>query len=584
MPPGNAGGSGLRLDGSICAPAAAATQAAPPLHHAAILSSVFINVLALALPLVILQVYDRILPNQALETLTFLMLGMAGVVLVDVVLKVARAHLVGWTAGQFQHRTGIESVSRILSAPSHLIEQQAPSVYVDRLNAIDALRDFYGGQSRLLLLDLPFIFIFLGLIAFVGGYLIFVPLALFAILGVATLICGRALKNVLETRSTHDDRRYDFIVEALNGIQTVKAMAMEPQIQRRYERLQRTAAETGYKTIILGNAAQSFGNLFANLTMVSVVSVGALLVIDGKLTIGALACCSLLSGRTIQPLLKGLGLWTQMQNLSVARDRLEDLQSLPPIDVSEFEPIEDCKGRVEISGLSFAYSEDDAHVLDDVNLRIEPGSIVGIKGDDGSGKSTFIRILAGQIAPTSGSVTVDGFDLHQDGARALAEWIAYVPQGSAIFRGTILENLTMFRTGEAIDIAREAAALIGLEEDIHRLPEGYDTPLSEGVTDELPAGMMQRIAIARALARRPKVLLFDEANRSLDTEGDRLFREGLEKLRGEMTIIIVSQRPSILRVADQVYEFAEGILAPAAEHTGQPPATGQSTAETGAIA
>ncbi len=548
------------------------------------MSSVFINVLALALPLVILQVYDRILPNLALETLTFLMLGMAGVVLIDVVLKVARAHLVGWTAGQFQHKTGIEAVNRILNAPSHMIEQQAPSVYVDRLNAIDALRDFYGGQSRLLLLDLPFILIFLALIAFVGGYLIFVPLALFAILGVATLICGKALKNVLETRSSHDDRRYDFIVEALNGIQTVKAMAMEPQIQRRYERLQRTAAETGYKTIILGNAAQSFGNLFANLTMVSVVSVGALLVIDGKLTIGALACCSLLSGRTIQPLLKGLGLWTQMQNLSVARGRLEDLQNLPPIDVSEFEPMDECKGGLEVSGLSFAYSEDDAHVLEDINLRIEPGSIVGIKGDDGSGKSTFVRILAGQIEPTSGSVMVDGFDLHGAGARALAEWIAYVPQGSAIFRGTILENITMFRTGDAIDEAREAAALIGLEDDIHRLPEGYDTQLSEGVTDELPAGMMQRIAIARALARRPKVLLFDEANRSLDSDGDRLFREGLEKLRGDMTIIIVSQRPSILRVADQVYEFTDGILGAAAEHAAPPPVTGPSATESGAIA
>ncbi len=537
---------------------------APKLHPAVMMSSLFINLLALGLPLVILQVYDRILPNQALETLTLLMIAMALVVVIDTTLKIARAYLVGWTAGRFQHQTSVEALKRLLNAPSHMIEKDAPSVHVDRLNAIDALREFYGGQSRLLLIDLPFIAIFLGLIAFVGGALIFVPLVLFAILGIATVLCGQALRSVLEERSQLDDRRYDFVIEALTGIETIKTMAMEPQIQRRYERLQRTAVETGYKTIILGNAAQSFGNLFANMTMVSVVSVGALMVIDGTLSMGALACCSLLSGRTIQPLLKGLGLWTQMQSLSIARGRVNELLRLPEVKDTGYAPIEHCRGAISVRNLSFSYSDDEPDTFKGINLKIPPGSIVGLRGEDGSGKSTLTRILAGQIVPTSGTVLIDGHDLHGEAGSALAEWIAYVPQAPAIFQGTILENLTMFRTGDAIDAAREAAALIGLDEDIHRLPEGYDTPLSEGVTDELPAGMMQRIAIARALARRPKILLFDEANGSLDSNGDRLVREGLEKLRGHMTIILVSLRPSLLRVADRIYKFSDGTLVPMA--------------------
>lgn len=523
-------------------------------------SSLFINILALALPLVILQVYDRVLPNQALETLSFLMLAMAVVIVVDTTLKIARAYLVGWTAGRFQHQMSVEALELLLNAPTHLVEKDAASIHVDRINAIDTLREFYGGQSRLLMLDLPFIAIFLGLMAFVGGALVFVPLVLFVVLGIATLICGRALRKVLRERSELDDRRYDFVIEALTGIETIKTMAMEPQIQRRYERLQRTAVDTGYNTIILGNIAQSFGNLFANMTMVSLVSFGAMMVIDGSLSMGALACCSLLSGRTIQPLLKGLGLWTQVQSLSIARGRVQELLSLPVAVKTDIAPIEHCEGSITVSNLSFTYSEDVPATLKNIEFEVEAGSIIGLKGEDGSGKSTLTRILAGQIAPTGGMVTIDGRDLHGDSKDALAEWIAYVPQTSAIFQGTIIQNLTMFRAGEAIDAAREAAALIGLDEDIHRLPEGYDTQLSEGVTDELPAGMIQRIAIARALARRPKILLFDEANGSLDSSADRLVREGLEKLRGRMTIVLVSQRPSFLRVADRVLQFSDGML------------------------
>ncbi len=524
------------------------------------ISSVFINVLALALPLVILQVYDRILPNQSYDTLGLLLIGLAVVVVLDTVMKVARAYLVGWSAARYEHQVGIAAVERILNAPSSLIENDAPSVHVDRLNAVDSMREFYGGQSRLLLLDLPFIFIFLGLIGFIGGYLVLVPLVLFVILGTATLLCGRSLREVLQNRSDFDDRKYDFIIEALSGIQTIKSMAMEPQFQRRFERLQKTGVSAAYKTIVLGNAAQSFGNLFANLTMISVVSVGAIFVIQGSLTVGTLACCTLLSGRTIQPLLKGLGLWTQLQSLSIAKRRIEELFSLPPVVETGLGPIAECSGEIKIRDLCFSYAPDSPRLMNNICLDVDPGEIIAVKGDDGCGKSTLVRMMAGQIEPGEGDVRIDGYDVCGPWKKALSDWVAYVPQTSSMFQGTILQNITMFRTGEAIDAAREAAQLIGLEADIHRLPEGYDTPISEGITEELPAGLMQRIVIARALAQKPKVLIFDEANGSLDARGDRLLREGLDKLRGDMTIVIVSLRPSFIKLADRVFELAGGHL------------------------
>ncbi len=552
--------------------------APPKLPKAVYVSSLFINLLGLALPMVMLQVYDRILPNEATETLTMLVLGMVGVMILDTAMKMARAYMVGWVTARHHFEMVSDAVSRILHAPGHLMQKDVPSVHLDRLNALETMREFYGGQSRLLLLDLPFIVIFLGLMAFIGGFLVLVPIAMFAVLGTYSIRRGVSLRKVLESRAMHDDRRYDFIIESLLGIQTVKLMAMEPQLQRRFERLQKVGAEASYGTILLGNQAQITGNLFSNLTMIGVVSVGAYMVIQGQLSMGVLAACSLLSGRTIQPLLRGLGLWTQIQTISIARGRVETLFQLPAAPEGELPVLDALAGSVELKQVSFAYDTDEPFVLKDLDLAIAPGEMIGLRGGDGSGKSTLVKLLRGELSPTAGEVKIDGHEISGPMRPALCDWLAIVPQNASLFQGTILENITMFRTGDAIDHAREACRLIGLETEVHRLPEGYDTKVSEGIGDELPAGMLQRIVIARALARKPKFLLFDEGNSSLDSSSDRLLREGFAVLKGSMTIFLVSQRPSLLRVADRVYALEDGKLrdamadyveTPAAQSTGQ---------------
>lgn len=535
-----------------------------PLESTAYVSSVFINVLALALPLVILQVYDRILPNRATDTLAFLIAGLVGVIVVDAVMKIARSYLVGWSAARRDYEVRLEAVRRIINAPRAMMANTAPSAFLDRLNALDAIRDFHGGSARLLLLDLPFVVVFLGLIWFVGGALVLVPIVLFVLLGAATLHLGRALREVQERRADSDDRRYDFILEVLSGIPTVKSMAMEPQFQRRFERLQAASAATHYQNIILSSMSQTFGNLFANIAMVAVVSFGAVMVINEALSIGALACCTLLSGRTIQPLLRGIGLWTQHQTIAVARGQADELFELPaPLEHAPV-PLAECAGQISVRDLSFSHDKTKPPVFDRTSLEIAAGSIIGFTGKDGGGKSTLLQLMAGHLEPDGGDIQVDGVKVHGPARQALEQHIAYVSQKSAVFEGTILENLTMFQTGAAIDYARIAAQLIGLEDYIHRLPEGYDTTLGRNVSDEVPTGIIQRIAIARALARRPRVLLFDEANSALDADGDRALRAGLDQLRGHMTILLVSNRPSLLKLSDQIYELKNNRFEPAA--------------------
>lgn len=535
------------------------------IHPAVLLGTVFINLLALALPLVVLQVYDRILPNQALQTFALLIMGLFIALVFDGILRIARAYLVGWSAACYENEMSVSAVERILFTPSRQVEQTPPGTHIDRLNAIDALRDFYGGQSRLLLIDLPFVVVFLGLVAFIGGWLVMVPVAMFAILTVITMMCGNRLRDILIERAQQDDRRHDFIIESLNGIQTIKTMALEPQIQRRFERLQKAGVEASYQTIILGNMAQNFGNMFSSLTMISVVSIGAYFVIGGTLSIGTLAACTLLSGRSVQPVIRGLGLWTQLQGLSIVKSRLLGLYDLPDAeDRSLANSTEIVRGEIKLENATFIHEGAENPSVDNLTITIAPGTMIGLHGGDGSGKSTVVKMIAGALEPTLGKVTIDGFDAAGSERIRLAKSVAYVPQLSSIFTGTILQNITMFNTGDAIDAARDAAQLIGLEVDIHRLPQGYDTMLSEGIADEMPMGMMQRIMIARSIARQPGILLFDEANSSLDARADKMLREAFRKLKGKITIVIVSHRPSLLRLCHQIYELKDGKIASSA--------------------
>ena len=244
-----------------------------------LLASLAINVLSLGLPLVILQVYDRILPNAATDTLLLLILGLLAVLLLDGLFRTARAYLTGWNAARLEHAAGCRAVDWLLGADIRAFEREAPGVHLDRLYAVDQLREYHAGQARLVMVDLPFVAVFLGLIWFIGGALVLIPLGLLAVLAVVGSYLGFLIRAAIRDRVALDNRRYSFIIEVLSRIGTVKMLAMEPLLQRRYERLQESGAVGTYRTSFLGNLTQSLGALFSNLVMVSVSAAGAVEVI-----------------------------------------------------------------------------------------------------------------------------------------------------------------------------------------------------------------------------------------------------------------------------------------------------------------
>ncbi len=525
------------------------------------LSSFTLNVLGLALPLALLQVYDRILPNEAESTLVLLMLGITGAVLLEGFLRLGRTYISGWAGAKFEHLAGVSAVERLLLTNLADFEREGSGVHLERLGSLNTLKDFYSGQAFLTLADIPFAVLFLGLIGYLAGALVFIPVTIFILFIVFAVFFGSRLKKAVGERMTADDRRYNFIIEVLSGIHTVKSMAMESQMLRRYERLQESCAVADGAVAMDSANAQSLGSIFSQLTTVAVVCGGALYVIEGHLTIGGLAACTMLAGRAMQPLQRGVGIYTRFQTILIARARLRELWKLKPESVAGMPRLGHVDGSLEMRDVAFRFNADDEKpVLENINVKLRAGEAMGVAGDNGSGKTTLLWLMMGALRPSEGDVLVDGENLREFDPHSYRSQIAYLPQLGELFQGTIMENITMFRGEEYEEAATATAELLGLDEVVSQLPMGYETRVGDGASDALPRGIKQRIAIARALVDQPRIVLFDEANTAIDGAGDNILREMLEKLKGHATMVLVTHRPSMLKLCDQVFDLKGGHL------------------------
>ncbi len=525
-----------------------------------LMTSLFINLLGLALPVVILQVYDRIVPNSATGTLTLLLGGLGVALAGETLLRLLRSFVSSWIGARFEHVVGGKAVERLFKSNMADFERDGAGVHLERLEGLGALKDFYSGQALITVFDLPFTVLFLALIWYLAGNLVLVSVGLVAIFVVGATIIGMRLRNALHERAVADERRFNFIIEILGGIHTIKSMAMEPLMLRRYERLQETCAEHDHTVTSRSAAAMGIGALFSYLSLFATAGVGSIFVINGDLTTGGLAACTMLSGRAMQPLQRAMGLWSRFQTVHLARERLKEVFSLRPETAMDLPEIPDDIGNeLEMRNVTFRYSVDGDDILTDVSVHARHGEIIGISGGNASGKTTLLYLMAGVLHPTEGQVLVDGQDLRRFNPASLHKKIAYLPQEGALFNGTIIENLTMF-TPERIRQSLAVAKLLGLDDIVARMPFGYDTVVGEGAHDFLPRGIKQRLAIARALTPGPNVILFDEANMAMDAEGDNRLKTVLEGFKGRTTMILVTRRPSLLKIADKIYDLEGGRL------------------------
>lgn len=536
----------------------------PSIWHrpSVLVASLGINVLALALPIVILQVYDRIIPSQAEGTFLILILGMVAVVTLDTAFRIFRSAILSWEGARFDHRESLKVMNRILDAKTMAFNDKPTGFYLDRMQSLEKIQEFYSGQSILLMIDLPFVLLFMGLIWVITGPMLLIPTAMLSIFVLLSVISGRKLQEALETRSLMEDRRQNFIIETLQGIHTVKSMAMEAFMMRRYERLQSQSASSVCELSRINSLVQGMGAAISQLAVVGFVGIGAMYVIDGSLSMGALAAGTMLSGRVLQPGLRAMGFWTQFQSLKLATNKVNELFQLPPESTGNIKHEKGVAGSISLRNVHFCYPEMEHTLINGISIEIAPGEAIGITGNNGAGKSTLINLLSGFLSPDEGEVLIDGRKIDAYNLEFLRTEVGILPQRGILFEGTILENMTLYREGEAIEQAIELAQVLGLGEIIARLPKGLDTQVGGAAVDTLSEGVRQKIIIVRALVGNPHIILFDDANANFDIKNDAKLLKLIKRYKGKRTLVIVSHRPSFLRLCDRQFLLQDGELRP----------------------
>lgn len=523
----------------------------------ALVASVAENLLAFAIPLAVMQIYDRVIPNASFGTLQLLTIGLLVALLLELVFKLVRMRVIEWHAAGALFRAQIAAGERLLAQPSNAFEQTPFGAQIDRLAALDTLKENLQNQPVMRALDAVFVLVILAVMAAAGGWLVLVPLTLIAALMVIAWRQHVAYAGALVRRNESDRRRYSFLHDLLDGLSTVKALLMEEQMLRRYERLQAAGARITREILLIGSGAQTTAMLVSALHMVAVVGLGAWFVIHEQMALGALAASLLLGGRAIQLVVRIFGSSAATDITNDARARVNEFAGLPayvggrPLRL----PADGHGLSIEFRAASFGADPAAPPVIENFDLTIAAGAAIGFRGNEGAGASTLLRALIGETEIRGGDVLIEGDPVSAIDRDSLLQRVGFAANSVGIFRGTLLDNLTMFESGEAIDHARAASTLTGLERLINQLPDGYETEIGANGGRELPRGLVQLIGITRALAKQPRLLILDEANASLDRDSEAILLDALQSLRGRVTILIATQRPSLLRFCDHVVDL-----------------------------
>ena len=513
--------------------------------------SIFINALSLAVPIFVLQVYDRVVPYAGIQTLKGLLAVILGVIIFDFILRHARSRLVQMIALHVDTKVKRMLFARLTGLTLRRLESQSGAQWRDLLRDGEIIRDTVAGSTIVLLVDLPFVVMFLAVIGFIAGPVAWVLVALIPVYIALTL-----LSSAIIGRSTRDEqdaavKRDALTGEMVAGRATIKALNLGAQLRDRWEDLE---AELIRRSVVRGSHVDGFSNMGASMAMLTSVlmtTYGAAAIIGQEMTIGGLIAANLLASRVVQPLTQAIPLWRGLQRMRSSFQRLDAVlaQEIDRAESAVARP--EPRGIISLEQVTFGYDEQADPILEEVTLRLRHGALHGIVGPNGSGKTTLLKILQGLYAPDSGRVLLDGADLSQFGRADLARWIGYVPQEPFLFQGSIKDNITKGRSDVPDEKILEAARQAGVDSFVASLPEGYDTDVGEAGR-RLSGGERQRLALARALLENPPILLLDEPSASLDPDAEHRLCETLRSLSERHNLIVVSHAPQLLETCDDI--------------------------------
>ena len=527
----------------------------------------FIQLLALATPLFFQVIVDKVLAHHALTTLDVLAVGLLAVSLFEILLGGLRGYLLNHTCARVDVELGSRVFAHLQRLPLAYHAQRRAGDTVSRVRELDGIRQFLTSSTLTTLIDLAFIGLFLALMWYYSAALTLVVAATLPCYALLSWLVTPTLRRRLAERFESGADNHAFLVESVSGIETLKSMAVGPQLQRRWEEQLAGHVRASFRASHLGALAGQAAGLVNKIGTVAIVWLGARLVIDGQLSVGQLIAFNMLALRVSGPTLRTVQLWQEFQQAGLSLRRLGDLMNAPAErghDTHRLHPPR-LRGELELERVRFRYRPEGPDVLHDVDLRVEPGEVVGIVGRSGSGKSTLARLLLRLYTPSGGRIRLDGLDLSVVDPEWLRRRIGVVGQEARLFNRTVRENIALCDPGMPIDRVIEVARLAGAHEFIGELPDGYETQLGEhGVC--LSGGQRQRIAIARALCSDPDLLILDEATSALDYESERLVRANLADICRSRTVVIIAHRLSALRDADRILVLEEGRIVEQGAH------------------
>ena len=526
-----------------------------------LVASFFLQIFALVTPLFFQVIIDKVLVHRGMSTLEVLILGLITVSIFEAILGTLRTYLFSHTTNRIDVELGARLFRHLLALPIAYFQARRAGDSVARVRELENIRSFITSSALTLVIDLFFTTVFLGVMFFYSPLLTLIVVAAFPFYIGISAGATPLFRRRLDEKFARGAENQAFLVESLTGIETLKAMAVEPQMQRRWEEQLAGYVAASFRVLSLNNIASQSVQLVSKLVTAATLYFGAQLVIDQSLSVGELVAFNILAGRVSAPVLRLAQLWQDFHQARLSVARLGDILNTPaePSYNPTRAALPAIRGDIAFDHVTFRYRIDGPEILHDISFVVQAGQIVGIVGPSGSGKSTLAKLVHRLYVPESGRVLVDGVDLAMVDIAWLRRQIGVVLQENVLFNHSIRDNIALVDPAMPMPQVITAAELAGAHEFILELPEGYDTIVGErGST--LSGGQRQRIAIARALVSDPRILIFDEATSALDYESERIIQQNMEHIARDRTVLIIAHRLSTVRRADRIITLERGRL------------------------
>ncbi len=528
------------------------------IYRDVLVASFLINLFALASPLFIMNVYDRVVPNNAVETLWVLAAGITIVFVFDLLMRTLRGYFIDLAGKKSDILISSAIFEKVLGIK---MEDRPPSVgaFANNLRDFESVRDFITSATVTTLVDLPFVILYLAVIYFIGGPIVTVALCSIALILLYGLIIQSPLRKSVEATFRASAQKGATLIEALTGVETIKYLGAESTQQRRWEQLTAQIAKWGVRSRLLSASAVNISTFLQQLSSVAVVIFGVYLITEGELSMGGLIAAVMLTGRSLGPMGQVANLAVRYFNAKTAFVGLESVMSLP-VERPEgkaFISRESFKGELEFDKVSFAYPGEERQALVNVSFKVKAGERVAIIGRVGSGKTTIEKLMQCLYQPTEGAVRVDGIDVRQIDPADLRRNIGYVPQDIMLFYGSVKENITMGAPHAADTDIIHAADIAGVTEFVHQHPHGFDLQVGER-GESLSGGQRQSVAVARALLMDSPILLMDEPSNSMDNATEEILKQRLASYVEDKTLLLITHRASLLSLVDRLIVVEAG--------------------------